>query len=226
MEYLDQPFQVSVGSGRRPTPLTYEHLRKYSALDLLYQRLASQTDITNINQILENTANLYISNEISRVIAQVIGELDPGFITIKGTTDGALHVYLAGSDATGAVGVTLQTGTNTIGNVGITGSTQTELSAVINIATATTHTIIAAVADVKHHIVSILFTVAGDVNITLKDEAANLSGPMDFGGTDEPRGMTHNFDPIPLVCGTNKAFQILLSAAVQVSGVVTYYDEA
>ena len=226
MEYLDRPFQVSVGSGRRPTPTVYEHLRKYSVLDLLYQRLASQADITNINQILENTANLYISNEISRVISQIIGELDPGFITIKGTEDGALHVYLAGSEATVAVEATLQAGTNTIGNVGITGSSQTELSAAINIASAATHTIIAAVADVKHHIVSILFTVADECNITLKDEDGNLTGAMDFAGTDEPRGMTHTFHPIPLVCGTNKAFQIILSAAVQVSGVVTYYDEA
>lgn len=226
MEYLDRPFQVSVGSGRRPTPTVYEHLRKYSALDLLYQRLASQTDITNINQILENTANLYISNEISRVIAQVIGELDPGFITIKGTKEGGIHVYLAGSEATVEVEATLQAGTETIGNVGIIGTSQIEKSAVITIASAATHDIIAAVADVKHHICSIFFTVAGDVNITLKDEDGNLTGAMDFGGTDEPRGMTHDFGLMPLVCGTNKKFQILLSAAVQVSGVVTYYDEA
>ena len=226
MEYLDHPFKVSTGSSRRPTPTAFEHLRKYSALELGYLKLSSQADITNINAVLEQTANLSISNEIHRVIAQVIAELDPGFITIKGTKEGALHVYLAGSEATVEVEAELAAGTNTIGNVGITGSSQTELSAVINIATQATHDIIAAVADVKHHICSIFFTVAGDVNLTLRDEAGLLTGAMDFGGTDEPRGMTHNFGHIPLVCGTNKAFQITLSAAVQVSGVVTYYDEA
>lgn len=226
MEYLDHPFEVSTGSSRRPTPKAYEHLRKYSPLELGYLKLSSQADITDINAILEQTANLYISNEIHRVIAQLVAKLDPGFISIEGTKDGALHVYIAGSEATVAVEAELAAGTNTIGNVGITGSSQTELSAVINVATQATHDIIAAVADVKHHICSIMFTVAGDVNITLRDETAPFTGAMDFGGTDEPRGMTHNYGQIPLVCGTNKAFQITLSAAVQISGVVTYYDEA
>ena len=270
MEYLDQPFQVEVGSGRRPTPTTYVHRRKYSTLELAYQKISSQVDITNINSVLEQTANLYVSNEIHRVIAQLIGELDPGFITIKGTAGGALHVYPAGgvtegvSDvaiadgdsaalgaiadaivAAGAVGTisaklrrvtqgledlktltVLAAGTNIIGKVQISGSAQTELYAAISISTATTHDIIAAVATKKHHITSIMFTVAGEVNVTLINEGGNFSGAMDFGGTGEPRGLTHNFGQIPLVGTVNKKFQILLSAAVQVSGVVTYYDEA
>ena len=226
MEYLDQPFQVEVGSGRRPTPTTFEHLRKYSPLELAYLKLSSQVDITNINSILEQTANLYVSNEIHRVIAQVIGKLDPGFITIEGTEAGSLKVSIEENLTSLLTGIILAAGTNLIGKVQISGSAQTELSARINIATAATHDIIAAVADVKHHITSIMFTVAGQVNVTLINEGTNLTGAMDFGGTNEPRGMTHNYGQIPMVCGTNKKFQILLSAAVQVSGVVTYYDEA
>ena len=269
MEYLDYPFTVSVGSGRRPTPTTFEHLRKYSVLELAYQKISSQVDITNINSILEQTANLYVSNEIHRVIAQLVGELDPGFITIKGTALGALHVYPAGGDedgkidvkvadgdnyALGAYGdsivsagapgtlsaklrratqgledlkslVVLAAGSNLIGNVKVAGTSQVELSAVINIATATTHDIIAAVGAKSHHITSIVFTVNGEVNITLKDETGNLTGAMDFGGTDEPRGMALNFGLASLKCTVAEKFQILLSAAVQVSGVATYYDE-
>ena len=95
--------------------------------------------------------------------------------------------------------------------------------AVINIATAATHEIIAAVAGFKISIASVCFTVAGECNITLLSAATPISGAMDFGGTNEPRGKTHTLGEHPLQTGTGEAFNITLSAAVQVSGYVTYY---
>lgn len=268
MEYLDQPFEVSTGSGRRPTPVIFEHLRKYSPLELLYQRLASQADITNVNQILEETANFYISNEISRVVAQLIGQLDPGFITIRGTPGGALHVWPAGGSedgkidikvedgdnetlgkiadvlvAAGAAGtisaklrrltqgledlkslVVLAQGDNLIGKVQIEGISQAKQTAKIEIPSAGTYSITATAPTGSYHICSIMFTVSDEVNVTLRDETAVRSGPMDFGATYEPRGLAHNFGSVPLKCATGKKFQITTVGAGLVNGIITYYD--
>lgn len=256
MEYLDQPFHVPTGSGRRPTPLAYEHLREWLAKDERFLELHSHVDITNIDQQLDQTSKIMISNVIQRVIAQIIGDKDPGFVSIKGTDGGALHVYPAGGAADGKIDVKVEDGDDAalgaiadaivaagaegtlsaklrrvtqgledLKSVKIAGTSQTEKSAAINIATAATHDIIAVDGTKSHHITSIMFTVAGEVNVTLKDDGSVTSGAMDFGGTDEPRGVTHNFGLVPLVCGAGKKFQILLSAAVQVSGIVTYYSE-
>jgi len=95
--------------------------------------------------------------------------------------------------------------------------------AVINIATAATHEIVAAVAGFKISIASIAFTVAGETNLTLCSAATPISGAMDFGGTNEPRGLTHAPGEHPLQTETGEAFQVVNSSAVQVSGYVTYY---
>lgn len=97
------------------------------------------------------------------------------------------------------------------------------LAAVINIATAADHTIIAAAAGRKINITSFLFTAGGDVNVTLKDGTTALTGAMDFGGTSEPRGIVSNFGDNALELTPGNAFVITLSAAVQVSGTVVYY---
>jgi len=97
--------------------------------------------------------------------------------------------------------------------------------AVINKATAATHELIAAVSGSKISIVSLALTVGGEVNITFLSKATALSGAMDFGGTDEPRGMTHHFGDCPLQTAEGEAFNMTLSAAVQVSGMITYYLE-
>lgn len=75
----------------------------------------------------------------------------------------------------------------------------------------------------KIRIVSIFFTVAGEVNITLYGGEFEISGPMDFGGTSEPRGIVIPFPYSPLELREGKSFRIHLSAAVQVSGTVCYY---
>ncbi|MBA7711605.1 hypothetical protein ES703_120571 [subsurface metagenome] len=70
-----------------------------------------------------------------------------------------------------------------------------------------------------------MFTVAGEVNVLLKSGATAKSGAMDFGGTDEPRGMVAPHGPGPFVCDTAEDFVINLSAAIQVSGYCTFYKE-
>ena len=103
--------------------------------------------------------------------------------------------------------------------------TITIITTAISIATAADHTIIAAVSGKRIVVTSIVFTVGGDVNVTLKDGTTALSGAMDFGGTSEPRGMVVNFGDIVMRLSVGNAFIITLSAAVQVSGFVVYYVE-
>ncbi|MBA7496164.1 hypothetical protein ES702_06762 [subsurface metagenome] len=225
MEYLDHPFEVSTGSGRRPTPLAYEHLRDYPALVKQYLRLSSQTDIVNVNEILDLVGNLYVSNEISRVIAQIVGEKDPGFITIKATEDGALHVYLTNVAEAIEVNATLQAGDQVIGDVNIAGISLTPKSEDIHISGTGDKDIILADGTKSHYITSIMFTVSAETDVTLKDDGTVTSGPMNFGGTGEPMGLTHNFGLAPLVCGAGKKFQINLGVDVAVEGLVTYYSK-
>lgn len=269
MEYLDHPFVVSTGSSRRPTPLTYEHLRKWVDAEEHYVALTSVADLADINTYLEQQATLYVSNVIQQVIAQIVGIYNSDFITIKSTEDGALHVYLADSDLTidvnsaiadgddvalgaiadaivaaGATGtlsaklrratqgledlkslIVLAAGTNLIGKVQIAGPPATIQSAEIDISGTSPNDIIAVDGTKSHHICSIMFTVDAQTDVTLHDDGAVTSGPMDFGGTDEPRGMTHNFGIAPLVCGAGKKFQITLGADVNVHGIATYYSE-
>lgn len=229
MEYLDQPFDVSTGSSRRPTPLAYAHLLKWVEPLQKYIQLGSQADIINVNKQFDSSANFYVSNVIQRVIAQLIGQTDKGFITIKGTDDGELNIYLD-QDAKDLIEelkttIVLAAGTNLIGKVQIAGTSQTPLRAVINFATAATHDIIAAVSGKKHKITTIVFTVAGETNITLRDETGGISGAMDFGGTSQPFGMVANHALVPMECTISEKFQIISSGAVQVSGYVLYYDE-
>ena len=94
--------------------------------------------------------------------------------------------------------------------------------AVINIATAATHEIISASPGRKIKITFMTFTVGGDVNITLYEGAYAWSGAMDFGGAGEPRGIVMPPDGQAIELKDNVAFNILLSAAVRVSGFVLY----
>lgn len=199
MKYLDYPFRVSTRSSRRSTPVAYEHLHTYADLIEQFLRLGSQADMVNVDELLNLVGNLYISNKISRVIAQIVGNTDKGFITIEGTDEGALHVYIANGDKT--------------------------KRAVINETTLANNEIIAAVTGKKLCIQTLVFTVGGEVNITLNSDANPMSGPMDFGGTGEPRGMTVNNGNFPLKTIVGEAFNIHSSAAVQLSGYCTYYEE-
>ena len=95
----------------------------------------------------------------------------------------------------------------------------------ISIATAVNHEIVAAVTDRIICVTALAFTVAGNVNITLKSDATAISGAMDFGAASEPRGLTHGIGDNPLKTEAGEAFKITLSAAIQVSGYLTYHLE-
>lgn len=197
-------FNPGTHTVRFPKPTRFDHLLGFASKIEQYLTIHNQEDIVNINQLLEQTLNLQVSNIISRVIAQIIGETGTGFITIKGTDDGALHVSVQEDPL----------------------SLKAPLYKTISFTGTGTHDIIAAVADKKHKITAIVFTVAGETNIRFEDDDNYLSGFMDFGGTDEPRGFVSNHGQITLNCATNKKFMINSSIDVQVSGYVLYYDEA
>jgi len=184
-------------------PTTFEHLLGWVPKVEQYISLHSQEDIININSQLDQTTNLMISNIIQRVIAQIIGQTPDGFITIKGTEGGALHVSIRDDVL----------------------SQKTLEKAEIDFATATSPSIITGTAGKKINITSIVFTVGGETNIKFIDGATDITGLMDFGGANEPRGIVipHGESVLPL--GTANDFHISSSLAVQISGYVVYYKE-
>ncbi|MBA7602925.1 hypothetical protein ES703_10021 [subsurface metagenome] len=200
---LDYPFRVQTGSSRRPTPTEFAHLRKWAAPEEKFLRLTSSEEITNLNQQLDETDIFNVSNIFQRTLSYIFGETDLGPRIIKGTLDGALHVAIDG----------------------LLSDTKNLLPAKIDVATAADHEIVAGSTGQKIHVVNLMFTVAGEVNIILKSGANELTGPMDFGGTDEPRGAVTPLGLGPLVCNSGEAFVINLNADIQTSGFVTYYKQ-
>lgn len=218
-------YDPGTGTSRRPTPEKFEHLKKYVTPVGQDIKITSIEQLTNINQQLEETSNLFVSNLISRVIAQIIGKCGTGFVTIEGTTAGELKVKLTAADIASLIAVELAAGSNLIGKVLIEGTSRTILRAVINESTAALNEIVTAVSGKKICITNLVLIVGGETNITLCSNANTMSGAMDFGGTDEPRGMTQRLGQDPLETIAGEAFKILSSGAVQQSGFITYYTE-
>jgi len=219
-------FNPGTNTVRTPIPTTFEHLLGWVDKIEQYLTIHNQEDIVNINKLLETTLNLQISNIIQRVIAQVIGEYKEGFVTIKGTEDGALHVYLADTAATLEILATLQAGTNLIGKVQIEGTSQTVKSAKISSAAGGDILTITPTGSNKIKVTTVVLTVAGATEIKFIDGTTDLTGAMDFGGTNEPRGMVANHGNHPLETTAGAVFKVNSSQAIQVSGYVIYYEEA
>lgn len=217
-----KPFNPATETSRRPTPEKFAHLRKWVEVEEKNIKLTSIEDITNINEQLLQTAELYISNVISRVIAQVIGECGDGFVTIKGTADGRLKVE-ADIPAGGEVG--LAAGTNEVGSVMLAGAVQTITSAMIDFSDGADEIVVAGQVGKKIKITSLMFTVGGETDIELFNGDVAITGPMDFGGTNEPRGMVSNHGYVPYELSAGSSFIIKTSAAVQISGYATGYIE-
>ena len=195
-----KPFDPAVETSRRPTPEKFGHLRDWVEPVKRDIKITNITEMTNINQQLEQNAELYVSNIISRVIAQLIGKYGDGFVTIEATEAGELKVD-TGAEA------------------------RKTARAVIDFSTAASHTIAAAVAGKVIHITNLTLTVGGETNLTFKSGTTAISGAMDFGGTNEPRGISDHLGCCPLKTTVGEAFVITSSAAVQVSGYVTGYYE-
>lgn len=193
-------FDPGTFTSRRPTPERFAHLRTWIDPVVRDIKITNITEMTNVNQQLEQSSSLFISNIISRVIAQLIGKYGDGFVTLEATEGGALKVAAEGSS-------------------------RTMLQADISFATGAHNIIVAAVAGKKIKITNLMLTVAGEVNLTLESHETAISGAMDFGGTDEPRGMVCNFGDFPLETVVGEAFKILSVGDVQVSGYVNYYTE-
>jgi hypothetical protein len=191
-------YNPATETSRRPTPEKFDHLRRWVEPVKRDIRITNITEMTNINEQLEQNAELYVSNIISRVIAQLIGKYGDGFVTLEATADGHLMVQ---SEREAKI---------------IT-------SAKIDFSGSGDNTIVTGQAGKQVKLASLVLTVGGETNLTLKAGATAITGPMDFGGTDEPRGIvdTHGYCALELAVG--QSFVINSSAAVQVSGYVTGY---
>jgi hypothetical protein len=122
--------------------------------------------------------------------------------------------------------VTLTAGSAKIGAVDVGKCSTTQAQIVVNISTATTTVLKAASAGHTYTIMSIVLTVAAANNLTWKSATTAISGPMDFGETGEPHGMTVNLWPCGLGCVTGEALQLTTTTTGQVSGFITILDES
>ncbi len=217
-----QFFPWTETSRRRPIPEEYTHLRKWSDVEEKSIDITNITNLKNINLQLEQTSKLYASNIISRVIAQLIGAYGAGFVTLEATSDGKLKVEGAISAGT-TIG--LDAGSELIGKIEVAGTSRTVLQRVISFSAAAHNIVIPVVTGKKIKIVNIFFTVFAEVNLTFESHETAISGAMDFGGTNEPRGMVCPLDKFPMETVAGEAFKILASTAVQVSGYCNYYTE-
>ncbi len=224
MEDLLYIFDPGTNTVKCPLPTRFEHLLKFITRVEQYIALHSQEDIININSQLDQTTNLIISNIIQRVIAQIIGQTDKGFVTIKGTDDGQLHVYIAGSDPLNPIDVTLLAGTELIGKVQIEGTSREIKRAVIWQNTIANVQVVGLVAAHKICIVNLVFTVDGEADIILNSDANAMSGAMDFGAANEPRGFVSNHGNFPLKTLLGEAFKIESDTTARIAGYVIYYE--
>ena len=203
MEDLFYSFDPRTNTTRAPMPTAFEHLLGFVVKDERFITIHNQEQLININEQLEQTTNLIVSNIISRVIAQLIGQTDYGFSTIRATPAGALYVIQAGDLS----------------------ATKIFASAAIDHGASGANVIITGSAGTKIKVVFIMFTVFAEVDVTFMSNSTPLSGEMDFGGTDEPRGMVAPMGIGPLVCETAEDFVIDLSGAIHIDGYCTYYKE-
>lgn len=193
-------YDPATKTSKRPTPEKFAHLREWATPITRDIKITNISEMTNINQQLEQNAELYVSNIISRVIAQLIGKRGDGFVTIEGTAAGELKVFTDDKSPT-------------------------ILQAAISFAGAAHNQIIALVIGKKIKITTLFLTVAGEVNLTFESHETGISGAMDFGGTDEPRGIVINFGDSPMETVAGAAFKMLASTGVQVSGYCNYFTE-
>ena len=187
-------------TSRRPTPDEFAHLRRWVESVEHYIDLKSISEMTNIDQQIEQISKFYISSIIQRVISQMTAAYNDGFVTLQASKDGELKVKLAGA-------------------------TQAITSVKIDFSSSGDHTIVPGQAGKKIKLTSMVFTVAGETNITIKAGSTAITGPMDFGGTDEPRGIVISHGYVPYEIATGSAFVINSSAAVQISGYLTGFIE-
>lgn len=196
-------FDPGTHTSRAPMPTTFEHLLGFAIKDERFLTIHNQEELININEQLNQTLNLQVSNIISRVIATLIGLTDTGWRVIEATEEGALKVAIDG----------LLSDTKTLKYAPFRSNSTDPIE------------IVGATAGQKIHVVNLVFTVTGAVSVILYSGTDPISGAMDYGDTGEPKGAVISLGLGPIVCGTNQAFNIDLDAAVYLSGFCTYYKQ-
>lgn len=95
----------------------------------------------------------------------------------------------------------------------------------ITIPDAGTYLIVKPRANYRTFITAIVFTVDAPTLIKLIFGTMGSSGPMNFGDTDQPRGIASNHDQAPAPCGLGGFSISSYEAGVSVAGYVIYYQE-
>lgn len=211
-------YDPGTDTSKRPTPETFSHLKKFTAPIVRDIKITSIEQMTNINQQLEQSAELYVSNIISRVIAQLIGKYGDGFVTLEATEDGKLKVSTA---EYGGNAIDLQADADGNLIVSTIADSKTHFSVKVDFADGVDEVIVAAVAGVTLNITNMMLTVGGETNLDFADGVGDLTGPMDFGGTDEPRAFVFTAGQDPWKITVGRAFVIGSSEVVQISGFVS-----
>jgi len=138
---------------------------------------------------------------------------------------------ISGSEAQVDVVAALPAGTNNIGDVDVLSfaNGKTIKRAVISGATSGDNTIVAAVADKKIKVLSVFLIAATAVAVRFESGAGGtaLTGVMSIGATGgfvlpPPADPTNHW----FETGVNTLLNMELGGAVQVSGAITYYEEA
>ncbi|MBA7704691.1 hypothetical protein ES703_113509 [subsurface metagenome] len=96
--------------------------------------------------------------------------------------------------------------------------------AVINENTIANNEVVALVAAHKICIVNLAFTVDAEANISLNTNDVPITGLMDFGAANEPRGFVSNHGNFPLKTLLGEAFKIQSSTTARIAGYVIYYE--
>ena len=97
-------------------------------------------------------------------------------------------------------------------------------TAKISLSDAGTQIVVSGRADSLLFIASIVLTVSGETNLKFGFGIFGESGSMDFGGTDEPRGIVIAMGNSPAACGPEGFSVISDGAAIAVGGFVSYYQ--
>src|SRR5688572_20967954 len=96
--------------------------------------------------------------------------------------------------------------------------------AVVNVVTATDTTLVAAVADQRVRVISFWLWSAGTTNVTFKSASTALHGPVALAAQSHLYKDPRDDEQPWLLTVAGEALVLTTSGAVQVSGIVYYYQ--
>jgi hypothetical protein len=177
---------------------------------------------------INNTVTITGSTAVINTVTVTGSTAIIGTVTVTGSTAVIGTVTVTGSTAIVAA---LPAGTNNIGDVDVLSfaSGKTIKRAVISCPTSGNNTIVAAVADKKIKVLSVCLVAAAAVTVRFESGADGtaLTGVMSL---DAKSGFVLNAPADPnchwFETGVNTLLNLELGGAVQVSGMLAYYEEA